>query len=439
MPGDTTTKGDVTGTTTTKGNTPGGKTTTTKTTKAQSKTEKKLSGNLELQIFVNGSDNNVFWEGLINDFEDANPDVKVITRIGTNVGTQLATRWMQGNPPDIANGGTGMDATAYMESGLFEDLTDFAKTATVYGSSEKIWDKIKPESVEYFNGKIYHIPNTATNYGLWYDAAYFKKNGLTVPKNYEDLMALADKCQKLGIGGVAYPGTSGAYLYWGMIMPALAAYGKDFFDQVCSAKDPSVFKSANFKAVMQRLIDLAGKNGGFMKGTVAINHTQSQMQWLNHRAALMSCGSWLESEMKTNIPLGFEMRYSTASLVTKSQKPTVVLMGGGMYIAAKGKNKENAKEFLRFMYQDKYLLGIMESYGYMTATKVDASKAKLTTTTKEMIKTVNSMNVVWKTQTMKSTFDNEFRNVNNAIVLGNIKNVDEACNRLYDVAKKNLK
>lgn len=400
-------------------------------------TEKKLTGKLELQIFVNGSDNNVVWEKTLNAFEDANPDLKVTARIGINVNSQMATRWMSDNPPDFVLLHGNIDPVTYIQAKKFADLTNFMKTATVYGSSEKIWDKLKPDVLTYHNGKIYEAPNTLSGYGLWYDDSYFKQKGFSVPNSYEDLIALAPKANAAGIGAIAYPGQYSHYLVWGMVMPAVAAYGKEFFHQVCTKSSLDVYKSANFKAVWQRLIDLAKLKGSFMSGTVQLNHIQSQMSWLQHKAALISSGSWMESEMKSDIPTGFNMRFTAASLVTADQKKTAILMPSGVAVAEKAKNKDNALAFVRYLYRDEVLLGLMESYGFLSACKINTSKANLTPAIKEMIKYYNNINVINKTVVFDNAVSTEMCNVANAIVLGNLTNADEACQRIYNAAMKN--
>lgn len=110
--------------------------------------EKKLKGKLELQIWVNGSDTSRVWERTVKAFEEANPDLKVDLRMGINVNTQMQTRWMNDNPPDlILLDGTGIPTDTFQEEGKFYDLTNFLKTAKVYGEDKLIWDKLDHDCI----------------------------------------------------------------------------------------------------------------------------------------------------------------------------------------------------------------------------------------------------------------------------------------------------
>lgn len=401
--------------------------------------EKKLKGKLELQIWVNGSDTSRVWERTVKAFEKVNPDLKVDLRMGINVNTQMQTRWMNDNPPDlILLDGTGIPTDTFQEEGKFYDLTSFLKTAKAYGEDKLIWDKLDHDCIEYFkNGKVYKAPLMTTPYGIWYDNEFLKKNGLTAPTDFDSLMSFGAAAKKKGISALCYPGVHAAYLGSALIMPAMAAYGKDYFYKALKLDDPSLFEGPEFKAIMQRFIDFA-KAGYIMPGSVPLNHINAQMSWLNHKAALIPCGLWLETEMASDIPYGFDMKFSTVSLTAKGQPQATVLSGIGVAVAQKGKNRDNALEFLRYLYRDDVLLDFVEVNGYLSSCKIDMSKAKLSKAAKQALDTLNNPAVtkVYKNKSW-GTMESELGNVINAIVLGDIKSADEACARMVKEAKKN--
>ncbi len=401
--------------------------------------EKKLKGKLELQIWVNGSDTSRVWERTVKAFEEANPDLKVDLRMGINVNTQMQTRWMNDNPPDlILLDGTGIPTDTFQEEGKFYDLTNFLKTAKVYGEDKLIWDKLDHDCIERFtDGKVYKAPIMTTPYGIWYDSEFLKENGLTVPTDFDSLMSFGAAAKKKGIPALCYPGVHAAYLGSALIMPAMAAYGKDYFYKALELDDPNLFKGPEFKAIMQRFIDFV-KAGYVMPGSVPLNHINAQMSWLNHQAALIPCGLWLETEMASDIPYGFNMEFSPVSLTEKGQPQATVLSGIGVAVAQKGKNRDNALEFLRYLYRDEVLLDFVEVNGYLSSCNIDISKAKLSKAAKQALDTLNDP-AVTKVYKVKSwgTMESELGNVINAIVLGDITSADEACARMVKEAEKN--
>src|SRR5690606_34721013 len=48
-----------------------------------------------------------------------------------------------------------------------------------------------------------------------------------------------------------------------------------------------------------------GKQGYFPAGVAALNHTQSQMQVMQHKAAMVATGDWVGNEMTEFTPEGF--------------------------------------------------------------------------------------------------------------------------------------
>ena len=397
--------------------------------------EKKLTGKLELQIFANGSDNSRCWENAIAAFEKANPDLDVIARIGINVNTQLLTRWMSNNPPDFVSlAGANIPEETLEREGKFYDLTEWVKTANVYGSNELIKDKVKNGMFQYNYNKLSKMPISMGSYGLWYDNNYFSKNNLTVPKNYEEMIQFAAEADSLGKSVLCYPGVYSGYLVWGLVMPAIAAYGSEYFNQVSGAVSPEVFQDERMKSVLTRLKQFAD-SGYIMSGTVALNHIESQMEWLNRNALFIPNGLWLETEMANDIPIDFEMRYTALSLATKNQKQTVVPYVSNVAVAEKGKNIDNALAFVRYLYRDEVIKDFAEVLGSLSTCDVDASNYKYSEVAKAAIEYILSddVQIVYKTATW-GTVDAEMNNVVNALVLGQIT-VQQACDRLSEATR----
>lgn len=397
---------------------------------------KAVKGKLELQIFANGSDDSKAWEVIIAKFEEINPDLTITARMGVNVNTQLLTRWMSNNPPDFVSlAGAGFPEETIEAAGGLYDMSEWIKTATVYGTNQLITNKLRTGMLTKYKGsKINKVPISWGAYGLWYDSNYFSKNNLTMPYGYEDLLAFGNKANSLGKSLICYPGVYSGYLVWGLVMPAIAAYGSDYFNKVSSASDPSAFTDNRMKEVLQRLANLAAA-GNFMQGTVQLNHIESQMEWLNRRSLLIPNGLWLENEMSEDTPSDFKMKFSASSLAKKTQGQFVIPYISNVAVAAKGKNIENALAFVRYLYTDKNMQEICEVTGSIPVVNVDYSKFKYSASAKDAIDYINGKNVkiVYKTGTW-GTVDAEFNNVVNALVLGEIS-VDQACNRLSNACK----
>lgn len=391
-----------------------------------------LTGELELQIFSGGYGSEI-WERAIAGFQEENPDLVITANIDPNVNEQMLTRWMQDDPPDFVFLDGTIPKATWIEEGKLMDLTEFYETATVWGSDELIRDRIKDGLVQDTGDGIYELPILFSTYGMWYDENWFNENEWSVPTNYDELKTFAQSLKDDGIATLCYPGVYSGYLVWGLLMPAVASYGQDYFDRICTASDPEAFREEGFVTVLTKLKELAD-SGYFMEGTVALNHTQSQMQWLQHGAALIPNGLWLENEMKADTPDDFAMRYYPSILQDADQPTTVVATSIGVGIAENAKNKENALAFLQYLYTDEVLEDFAVSTGSVSASNIDLSGADLSDTAAQVQQMMNdeSVTMIVKNGNWGSV-DSTVNDMVNKIILGEIS-VDDAVEEIYQAA-----
>lgn len=400
--------------------------------------EEKIKGELSIQIFIN--ENGVgeeAWTEILSRFEAMNPDLKLTTYIGPNVNSQLASRWTSGkDTPDIVLlDGKGLSEYSLTASGSFLDLTEWYQEATVYGSTQKIWDKMNTNAIESYKGKQYKAPLMLNCYGLWYDQASYKKLGLKVHKDFSSLISNAATLKDAGQSTLIYPGMYSNYLVWGSIMPAVAAYGQEFFNQVVSAEDPTIYQDSRFTGILKNLQKLG--RAGYISASATQDHLGAQSDWLNHRAALVSSGIWMEAEMKNSIPGTFDMKFTTAGLNAKGQNPGVALMSIGVAVSNNTKNEENAKTFLRYLYSDESLQKLALSYGYCTVSKQQLDPSLYSGVSESIMKYIQSeeVTIVYKTSDWGNVGET-FNNVANQIAQGSIS-VEEGSSQLVQAAKKN--
>lgn len=394
-----------------------------------------LKGDFEVQIFEGGFGSSV-WKNILDGFKKENPEVNIIANIGPKVNEQLNTRWISDNPPDfIFLDGGNIPKIQWIKDGKLMDLTEWFKTAKSKDTGTPIKDKLLPNMLRYYDGKNYEAPIIFNTWGMWYDEKLFNDNGVTPPTNFEELLAVGEQLKAKNIPTMCYTGVYSGYLNWGFVMPAIAAEGGEkFLNELLNSKNPEMFKSQVVKNVFTKLKTLVDK-GYMMEGTVALDHTQSQMEWLNRRAALIPNGLWLENEMKKDIPADFKMKFIPSVSQDKGQKMTIMPSGITVGIASKAKNPEAAKAFLEYIYRDENLKSFVEATGSPSACKIDIANANVSEVSKDVMKKISSPDVqfVAVTANTPGPVDKAFNDTINAIVLGKVT-VDEACERLYKAA-----
>lgn len=405
--------------------------------------EVQLTGSFELQIFVGGYGSEA-WEYAIAEFQKLHPDLEITAHMDPNVNAQMKTRWAKDNPPDfVFLEGTNIPTETWMRENKLRDLKPLYETGTVYGTDMLIKDQLKDGLTFEFGdtGKIFQLPILLSTYGVWYDETLMNQNGWSVPTNYTELQSFCATAKSSGINPMIYTGQYSGYAVWGFLMPAVAAAAVesndlDFFYDVCTASRSDVWSDPRFKDALQKFADLANA-GYFDLAGLSMNHINSQVSWLNHKAVLIPNGLWLETEMKDSTPEGFKMRYYPSVMQDADQATCIIATATGMGIAENAKNPAAAEAFIRFLYTDEISRVFAEKCAVPVATRADMSTANLTETAKQVNEMINSDDVtlVAKAGTSWGSVDGTINDVINKIVSKDYT-VDQAIDALKKATDK---
>ncbi len=337
-----------------------------------------LTGLFELQLNVAGYGSK-HWEKIIAEFEELNPNLDVVAYMDANTNKKMQQRWQKNNPPDfVAFEGANLPTGTYIDSGLIHDVSEFYDKATVYGTDTPIKDLLKSDYVlKEDDGKMYRLPLILGSYGVWYDETWAKQLGVTLPTNFDELMALGNTLKAQGIPLFIYGGQSPMYLVHSLILPAISVNGQDLLDRILSGSDLEAYKSAEFKDCFVRLKQLVDA-GFFHSSSVGLSAFDAQSTWLNRKAFFIPNGLWLENEMEGKIPSDFVMRYTVPSLNKAGEKQVICTSASQFGIAQNAKNKAAALDFARFMYTEESLRTVVEQTKSPVAVEVDLDGVKMT-------------------------------------------------------------
>lgn len=316
-------------------------------------TESASQGEVELQVAVfEGGYGRAYWDAVAEEFEAANPGVTVVIQANPQIGDVIRPNILAGNPPDFiylpSSNNSGV-TTAMIKDKALADISDVMET---------VKDKIIPGFLDsqalkpYGDDKIYLAPMYYSTMGLWYNKGYFTQNDLDIPVTWEEFFALGDKAKELGRSLFTYQGLVPTYLE-SMIIPAIASASGSETMNACFNYDEAAWKNENVKSVLGNIAKI-GLDGYLMDGTVSLDHTQAQSQWLLGKALFHPNGSWVEGEM-ADAPKedGFEYGFTAPPVLAADGDKYVYTAVEEMYIPAKAKNIEMAKKFLAFQYTDK--------------------------------------------------------------------------------------
>ncbi|GIP32644.1 extracellular solute-binding protein [Paenibacillus sp. J2TS4] len=299
----------------------------------------------------------------LDTFKQKFPNVSFEVTYSPTVQTVVNTKISAGNDEDMFDmfnsslpGGTPA-ITALVENGKLVDQEDLWDHKLYDGNGKTVRELMMEGTFETAGrilGKTYALPNTGTGAGLFYDKKLFEEHGWNQnPKTWSEFMELLETIKQAGIIPITYTGVHVTYINnafgtWKLFELAENSGNLEKFeDDFRNYKLPQ-YLAPEYVDLWNRLYEM-GKKGYFPEGVAALDHTQSQMQVLQHKAAMVSTGSWVENEMKDSTPEGFEWGYMVVPMGEDpaATKWTRLTSGNGFYIW-EGKpelNKKWAKEF----------------------------------------------------------------------------------------------
>ena len=323
---------------------------------------------LNLSLFSGGYAG--YWEELVAAFQQDYPQYNVIADIDSKNHERVRVSLLAGDPPDFVFTNLGdynlFDAA---QSGMFTDLNEIFFDLPVEGLEGMTYrDIFAPTDISAvtIDGKTSLVPSDVGYEGWWYNAALFREKGWTVPKTWDEFNELAEKIKAEGIAPLAYQGLYPTYLIWGYVLEALAAQGgrQTYVDCIYLGAEDPWHSEAALNAI-RHLTDMVEK-GYILEGTTALNHTESQMEFLQGHVAFIPCGTWFENEMKDSIPEGFEMTFCPVPEQDADGNNYVCKYMSYYGIPEDAKNKEGAVEFLKYIYSEKGQC-MVASHGFIPA------------------------------------------------------------------------
>ncbi|EFM10775.1 extracellular solute-binding protein family 1 [Paenibacillus curdlanolyticus YK9] len=401
----------------------------------ESSGDKKLTGDFEIQYFVGGYGDK-WWKKVIADFQAANPDLNIKEMSGPKINEQNKPRWIGGNPPDFVYiDGPELNDRQMVEDGQLEDLTEWLKTGTNV-DGDNILDLLT-QAPQQYDGKIYNIPLVLNSWGIFWNKALFKEKGWQEPQNYADFLKVSEQIKAAGVTPFIHTGKYPYYINGAVLYPAIVSANNGDFTvlQDMAANKVEAFNSPAVLGALNKIVEMRDK--GFIdKASIQINHTDSQMLFLQNKDAFIPNGLWLPNEMSKDIPSGFDFGFIPSVMQDAGQKVVANTSTATVAIAKNGKNKEAAKAFLQFIFSKAQASQWAELSGSPSNIKGDISASNAPNFVKDAAKYLNDANtIVIPTITFNADVDKAMQDATDALTIAKIT-PEEWISRVTDVVKK---
>lgn len=297
------------------------------------------AGTITYNASIHGPNQKAAFQALIDDFEKANPDIKVkVSYIDAEGYKVQLPNWLAAESPDLINWYAGERMRYYVRRGLLEDISDLWKKN---GWEKEFASTTKSASL---GGKFYALPYMYYSWGIFYRKDLFEKAGIKgEPKNWSEF---TDACKKLKAAGIA-PVTAGGKDGWNLAgwfdYMNLRTNGYDFHIDLTDGKvpytDARVKKTfANWKSALDA--------GCFVDNITSYDYQTAQPLLYTGKAAMFLMGTFMAPGFPADVKdkMGYMQFPEIDAKVKRAEDgPTDTF-----HIPAKAKNKADARKFLEF-------------------------------------------------------------------------------------------
>lgn len=197
--------------------------------------------------------------------------------------TTIKTRFASGDAPDIVGVFPGTWKDPFVKAGYLMDLSDRPWVSRLQQGALDMESK---------DGKVYGLPLDQNAIGVIYNKKIFKDLNLTIPKNWNEFLKVADTIKAANITPLAL-GLKDLWVTqiipYAMAPSAIYRDNKTFDKDMYDGKD--TFANSPWKKMMEDYAMLDAK-GYFNKGPLGTSYDQMVQLMATGKAAMEIMGNW---------------------------------------------------------------------------------------------------------------------------------------------------
>lgn len=274
----------------------------------------------------------------IAEYEKAHPGVKIKMETFENESykTKIKAAVAANELPDIFFTWAGGFSKSFVSSGKVLCLDDYYKTYQNEISMTALANDV-------YDGKLYGSVTCTPVSVMWYNKEMFKKQGVEVPKTWDEFKTV---CKKFTDAGIKPIGTSVkdtwvlAMLHDGLALKSAGAekVTKALTKQGQSYNDPDFVKAAS---CIKELADM----GAFIDGATGLSNDEASASFYAEQVPMYFTGSWMGGSIVTDAEKPDNFSVAPIPVVNDKNASVTDFMGGGsdtLMVSADSKNKDVA-------------------------------------------------------------------------------------------------
>ncbi len=301
------------------------------------------------------------WKTLVDDFEAANPNIKIVTEERAVDAHKEALRQVSGTGagPDIYWywEGPGLGGSL-VKAGMSKDLTDYY---TQYTWDDRFSAAASAGTKQY--GGNHGVPWTVQGEALFYNKKVFAGAGITdFPTDYAGLLAAADKLVAKGVAPIQFGGTVNWHLM--RLLDSL-------IDTKCGADTMTKLMTkttswASEQCVTDAFTELKTWSDKYInKGFISMSNDDSSQLFYQGKAAMALEGTWFDANVKEN-----GMDPANIGIVPfPTGTGRLYGFGEAFYVNAKSEHPDAAAKFLDFITSTEEQAKVVGSWAALSVNK----------------------------------------------------------------------
>lgn len=293
---------------------------------------------VELEFVYHKTESNAIdaMETVINNFNAANPGIKVNFVQVPDTATVLQSRAQLNEMPDMFGCTTGNMFELMFEDGIIMDLT-----------GQEFLSSVEPSSLEMstYNDKNWRLPYSLSCYGLYVRTDIFEEQGLALPTTWDELMDVCEKLTAAGITPFALPDKTMVYQRMERMMSFMSEDDTEF-KQIAAgeleAKDSKLLQ--NYANASLQIVNYMTPE------SLGAEYTESYQQLIAGQAAMTINGGWSLATLKDYDP-DIKVALIPMPNPTGEESKVVVSIDTNFCISSSTKHPEECLKFFEYLAQ----------------------------------------------------------------------------------------
>lgn len=261
-----------------------------------------------------------------------------VNTVDHNTFQEQINTYLQGRPQDVFTWFAGYRMQFFAQKGLLQPIDD-------------VWESLKPQfsagmqqASKGLDGHFYFVPIYNYPWAVFYRKSVFAKNGYTVPKTWDQFMALLKKMKTDGLTPLAFTDKDG----W----PAMGTFdilnmrinGYAFHVRLMAGKES--WDSAKVKAVFNQWREVLPYTS---QGALGLTWQEGAQQMISKQAGMYLLGSFVGQQATAAADHADLDFFAYPSINPAHGQDSIDAPIDGFLMSKKAKNSAGAKQLLKYL------------------------------------------------------------------------------------------